>query len=39
MRQMLGTYRTPQAVKAALGFEEDPDYNYARKRADAELRV
>ena len=39
MRQMLGTYRTPQAVKAALGFEEDADYNYARKRADAELRV
>ena len=31
--QMKDAYRTPQAVKAALGFKEDPVYQAARNRA------
>jgi hypothetical protein len=39
LRQMFGAWRTPQAIKAALGYPEDPDYEFARDNSGSRLRV
>ena len=38
-RQMVQSYRTPQAIRAALGLELDSDYNTARKKIGVEFDV
>ena len=35
MTQMLGAYRTPQVVKAAVFNKQDPDFQKARTKANA----
>ena len=37
--QMVGSYRTGQAVKAALGVKEDPDFAKSRRELDIDFDV
>ena len=38
-RNLLGAYRTPQAIKAALGMKLDPAYEIGREEAEVPFKI